>query len=155
MALTVAAGFVVDEAIVGMEKTTRHIEGGMSRLSPPLLGAREVGFTAVPMSLSPVAVFIPFMFAGGIVGKIFREFTVTLSVAILISLVVSLTTTPMMCPLLLRREAKRKPSRFGDAFERGFGRLRRGYERSLDWALHHPRTMMLLLCITVGLNIYL
>jgi multidrug efflux pump len=155
MALTIATGFVVDDAIVVMENTTRHIEAGMSRMSAALLGAREVGFTVVSMSLSLVAVFIPFMFAGGIVGKIFREFTVTLSVSILISLVISLTTTPMMCSLLLERESKRKPSRFGDAFERGFGRLRRGYERTLDWALHHPRTMMLLLCITVGLNIYL
>jgi multidrug efflux pump len=155
MALTIATGFVVDDAIVVMENTTRHIEAGMSRMSAALLGAREVGFTVVSMSLSLVAVFIPFMFAGGIVGKIFREFTVTLSVSILISLVISLTTTPMMCSLLLDREAKRKPSRFGDAFERGFGKLRRGYERTLDWALHHPRTMLLLLCITVGLNIYL
>jgi multidrug efflux pump len=155
MALTIATGFVVDDAIVVMENTTRHIEAGMSRMSAALLGAREVGFTVVSMSLSLVAVFIPFMFAGGIVGKIFREFTVTLSVSILISLVISLTTTPMMCSLLLERDSKRKPSRFGDAFERGFGKLRRGYERTLDWALHHPRAMMLLLCITVGLNIYL
>jgi len=155
MALTIATGFVVDDAIVVMENTTRHIEGGMSRMSAALLGAREVGFTVVSMSLSLVAVFIPFMFAGGIVGRIFREFTVTLSVSILISLVISLTTTPMMCSLLLERESTREPSRFGRAFERGFGRLRRGYERTLDWALHHPRTVMLLLCATVGLNIYL
>ncbi len=94
MALTVATGFVVDDAIVVMENSTRHIEAGMSRMSAALLGAREVGFTVVSMSLSLVAVFIPFMFAGGIVGKIFREFTVTLSVSILISLVISLTTTP-------------------------------------------------------------
>jgi len=155
MALTIATGFVVDDAIVVMENTTRHIEGGMSRTSAALLGAREVGFTVVSMSLSLVAVFIPFMFAGGIVGRIFREFTVTLSVSILISLVISLTTTPMMCSLLLEREGTREPSRFGRAFERGFGRLRRGYERTLDWALHHPRTVMLMLCATVGLNIYL
>jgi multidrug efflux pump len=155
MALTVATGFVVDDAIVVMENTTRHIEGGMSRLNAALLGAREVGFTVVSMSLSLVAVFIPFMFAGGIVGKIFREFTVTLSVSILISLVVSLTATPMMCSLLLVRENRRKSSGFGQAFERGFGRLRANYERTLDWALHHPRTMMLLLCATIGLNIYL
>ena len=155
MALTIATGFVVDDAIVVMENTTRHIEAGMPRMSAALLGAREVGFTVVSMSLSLVAVFIPFMFAGGIVGKIFREFTVTLSVSILISLVISLTTTPMMCSLLLDREGRRKPSRFGDAFERGFAKLRRGYERTLDWALHHPRTMMLMLFITVGLNIYL
>jgi multidrug efflux pump len=155
MALTIATGFVVDDAIVVMENTTRHIEGGMPRMGAALLGAREVGFTVVSMSLSLIAVFIPFMFAGGIVGRIFREFTVTLSVSILISLVISLTTTPMMCSLLLEREIKRKPSRFGRAFERGFGRLRRGYERSLDWALHRPRTIMLLLCATIGLNVYL
>src|SRR5258706_7911328 len=106
------------------------------------------------MSLSLVAVFIPFMFAGGIVGRIFREFTVTLSVSILISLVISLTTTPMMCSLLLEREGTREPSRLGRAFERGFGRLRGGYEGTLDWALHHPRTVMLLLGATVGLHIY-
>jgi multidrug efflux pump len=155
MALTIATGFVVDDAIVVMENTSRHIEAGMARISAALLGAREVGFTVVSMSLSLVAVFIPFMFAGGIVGRIFREFTVTLSVSILISLVVSLTTTPMMCSLLLRREAGRKHSRFGEAFERGFVRLRSGYERTLDWALGHPRFMMLVLCATIGLNVYL
>jgi multidrug efflux pump len=155
MALTVATGFVVDDAIVVMENTTRHIEAGMTRLSAALLGAREVGFTVVSMSLSLVAVFIPFMFAGGIVGLIFREFTVTLSVSILISLVISLTTTPMMCSMLLARENTRKPSRFGQAFERGFDQLRSNYVRTLDWALHHPRIMMLLLFATIGLNIYL
>jgi len=155
MALTIATGFVVDDAIVVMENTTRHIEAGMSRMSAALLGAREVGFTVVSMSLSLVAVFIPFMFAGGIVGRIFREFTVTLSVSILISLVISLTTTPMMCSLLLRREAGRNHSRFSQAFEDGFLQLRRNYERTLDWALHHPRFMMLVLCATIGLNVYL
>jgi multidrug efflux pump len=155
MALTIATGFVVDDAIVVMENTTRHIEAGMSRMRAALLGAREVGFTVVSMSLSLVAVFIPFMFAGGIVGLIFREFTITLSVAILISLVISLTTTPMMCSLLLVREDERKSTRFGQAFERGFGRLRRGYERTLGWALHHPRIILLLLFATIGLNVYL
>ncbi len=155
MALTIATGFVVDDAIVVMENTTRHIEAGMPRLSAALLGAREVGFTVVSMSLSLVAVFIPFMFASGIVGLIFREFTVTLSVSILISLVISLTTTPMMCSLMLVREDKRRASRFGHAFERGFSNLRRGYERTLDWALRHPRIMMLLLGATIGLNVYL
>jgi multidrug efflux pump len=155
MALTVATGFVVDDAIVVMENTTRHIEAGMTRISAAMLGAREVGFTVVSMSLSLVAVFIPFMFAGGIVGLIFREFTVTLSVSILISLVISLTTTPMMCSLLLVRENKREVSRFGRAFDHGFGRMREGYERTLAWALHHPRIMMLVLFATVGLNIYL
>src|SRR5260370_35330743 len=137
MATTVRTGCVVDDAIVVMENTTRHIEAGMSRMSAALLGAREVGFTVVSMSLSLVAVFIPFMFAGGIVGRIFREFTVTLSVSILISLVISLTTTPMMCSLLLERARDRKPSRIARVFDANFERLRGGYERSLDWALHH------------------
>ena len=145
MALTIATGFVVDDAIVVMENTTRHIEAGMSRMSAALLGAREVGFTVVSMSLSLVAVFMPFMFAGGIVGIIFREFTLTLSVSILISLVVSLTTTPMMCSLLLVREDKRKPSRFGAGIRARLDAPARGYERTLDWALHHPRIMLLLL----------
>ncbi len=155
MALTIATGFVVDDAIVVMENTTRHIEAGMSRLSAALLGAREVGFTVVSMSLSLVAVFIPFMFAGGIVGRIFREFTVTLSVSILISLVVSLTTTPMMCSLVLSRVHQGDSMRFMQAFESGFARLRRRYETTLDWALRHPRTMLLLLFATIGLNVYL
>jgi multidrug efflux pump len=155
MALTIATGFVVDDAIVVMENTMRHIEAGMQRIEAAILGAREVGFTVLSMSLSLVAVFIPFMFAGGIVGRIFREFTVTLSVAIMISLVVSLTTTPMMCSLLLERDRGRTPSRFAAAFERGFARLRGGYERTLDWALHNPRFMMLLLLGTIGFNVYL
>ena len=155
MALTIATGFGVYYAIVGMENTTRHIEAGMTRMRAALLGAREVGFTVVSMSFSLVAVFIPVMFAGGIIGLIFREFTVTLSVSILISLVISLTTTPMMCSLLLERKDSRKPSRFGQAFERGFGRLRSNYERTLDWALHHPRTIMFGLLATIGLNVYL
>jgi multidrug efflux pump len=155
MALTVATGFVVDDAIVVMENTTRHIEAGMSRMSAALLGAREVGFTVLSMSLSLVAVFIPFMFASGIVGLIFREFTVTLSVSILISLVISLTTTPMMCSLLLRRQDSSKPSRFGQAFECAFEQLRGNYVRTLDWALHHPRFMLVLLVATVLFNFYL
>jgi multidrug efflux pump len=155
MALTIATGFVVDDAIVVMENTTRHIEAGMTRMRAALLGAREVGFTVVSMSLSLVAVFIPFMLSGGIVGIIFREFTVTLSVAILISLVISLTTTPMMCSLLLERQGRRKSSRFGRAFERGFESLRLEYLRTLEWALDHRRIMLAVLLATIGLNIYL
>jgi multidrug efflux pump len=155
MALTIATGFVVDDAIVVMENTTRHIEAGMGRMAAALLGAQEVGFTVVSMSLSLVAVFIPFMFAGGIIGRIFKEFTVTLSIAILISLAVSLTTTPMMCSLLLDRDGHRKPTRFAQGFERGFERLRQGYVNTLDWALDHPRTMLLMLVATIGLNVYL
>src|SRR6185369_4999177 len=97
MALTIATGFVVDDAIVVVENISRHIEAGMSRLEAALQGAREVGFTVVSMSLSLIAVFIPILLIGGIIGRLFREFAVTLSVAILVSLVVSLTTTPMMC----------------------------------------------------------
>jgi len=155
MALTIATGFVVDDAIVVMENTTRHIEAGMSRMQAALLGAKEVGFTVVSMSLSLIAVFIPFQLAGGIVGKLFREFTVTLSVAILISLVVSLTTTPMMCARLLGRDQHRKPNRMTLWFEQHFKNIRAGYERSLAWALDHPRLMMTFLLATVCLNAYL
>jgi multidrug efflux pump len=155
MALTVATGFVVDDAIVVMENTTRHIEDGMTRTRAAFLGAQEVGFTVVSMSLSLVAVFIPFMFAGGIVGRIFREFTVTLSVSILISLVISLTTTPMMCSLLLQGAKDHKPSKLGQAFERNFERFRRSYESTLDWALNHRRIMLTILLMTIALNFYL
>jgi multidrug efflux pump len=155
MALTVATGFVVDDAIVVMENTTRHIEGGMTRTRAAFLGAQEVGFTVVSMSLSLVAVFIPFMFAGGIVGRIFREFTVTLSVSILISLVISLTTTPMMCSLLLQGKRDHKSSKIGEAFERSFERFRRNYESTLDWALNHRRIMVTILLMTIALNVYL
>ncbi len=155
MALTIATGFVVDDAIVVMENTMRHIEDGMGRLAAALQGAREVGFTVVSMSLSLVAVFIPFVLTGGIVGALFKEFTLTLSVSILISLVISLTTTPMMCSLLLRRDAARRPSRIAASFERGFESLRRDYERSLEWALRHHRLMMAVLVATVCLNVFL
>jgi multidrug efflux pump len=154
MALTIATGFVVDDAIVVMENTTRHIEDGMTPMRAALVGAREVGFTVVSMSLSLVAVFIPFDLTGGIVGRLFREFTVTLSVSILISLVISLTTTPMMCSRLLRRE-HHGLTRFGKAFERFFTSMRQGYERTLGWALDHRRIMMLILLVTVGLNVFL
>jgi multidrug efflux pump len=155
MALTIATGFVVDDAIVVMENTTRHIEAGMPRMQASLLGAREVGFTVVSMSLSLVAVFVPFMLSGGIVGIIFREFTVTLSIAILISLVISLTATPMMCSQLLSRTRGGRPSRFNEAFERGFERLRQEYLRTLEWALDHRRLTIAALAGTIVLNIFL
>ena len=151
MALTIATGFVVDDAIVVMENTMRHIEDGMTRMQAALQGAREVGFTVVSMSLSLVAVFIPFVLTGGIVGALFKEFTLTLSVAIMISL----TTTPMMCSLLLRRGGERKPSRLAASFERGFESLRRDYERTLGWALDHRRTMLTVLFATIALNVFL
>jgi multidrug efflux pump len=120
-----------------------------------LLGAREVGFTVISMSLSLVAVFLPFQFLGGIIGRLFKEFTVTLSVAILISLVISLTTTPMMCARLLGREGHKKPNAFARGFESNFETLRQGYERTLGFALNHPRLTMLSLLATIALNFYL
>jgi multidrug efflux pump len=155
MALTIATGFVVDDAIVVMENTTRHIEAGMPRMRAAFQGAQEVGFTVLSMSLSLVAVFIPFILIGGILGRILVEFAMTLSVSILISLVISLTTTPMMCSLLLRSERNRVPSRFARAFERGFEQMRDNYARTLDWALRHRRVMVFIFFATIGLNIFL
>ncbi len=150
MALTVATGFVVDDAIVVLENTTRHIEAGMDRMEAALLGAREVGFTVLSISLSLVAVFIPLLFMGGQVGRLFREFAVTLSAAVLISLVISLTTTPMMCAWLLEpRRAGAKASAAGLARARGRARLRlraaRATRTSLDWALASKALVMLIL----------
>ncbi|HMH87243.1 MAG TPA: efflux RND transporter permease subunit, partial [Steroidobacteraceae bacterium] len=153
MALTVATGFVVDDAIVVMENTTRHIEDGMTRTRAAFLGAQEVGFTVLSMSLSLVAVFIPFMLTGGVLGRIFREFSATLSVSILISLVISLTTTPMMCSLLLKSQRGQTLSRFARAFESGFEQLRRNYAKTLDWALRHRRIMVSIFWLTIALNI--
>ena len=155
MALTIATGFVVDDAIVVMENTSRHLEAGLGRMQAALKGAQEVGFTVLSMSLSLVAVFVPFVFMSGILGRIFREFTVTLSVSILISLVISLTTTPVMCSRLLARQGRRTPSRFGRAFERGLEALRQDYLRTLDWALEHRRTVLASLIATVALNVCL
>jgi len=153
MALTIATGFVVDDAIVVMENSMRHIEAGMPRLQAAVLGAREVGFTVVSMSLSLVAVFIPIQLIGGIPGRLFREFAVTLAVAILISLVISLTTTPMMCARLLGRDGARRSGDWSESFERLFADTRRKYEQSLAWALDHGRLMMLILLLTVALNV--
>jgi multidrug efflux pump len=159
MALTVATGFVVDDAIVVLENTSRHIEAGMDRFKAALLGAREVGFTVLSISLSLVAVFIPLLFMGGQVGRLFREFAVTLSAAVLISLVISLTTTPMMCAWLLKPHQKNRPagrlSFIGRFFEGAFNRTHRAYEVSLDWALGSKAIIMLILVAVVGLNVYL
>jgi len=152
MALTVATGFVVDDAIVVLENVSRHIERGTAPFKAALEGVREVGFTVLSMSLSLIAVFIPILLMGGIVGRLFREFAVTLSVAILISLVVSLTTTPMMCARLLRPETKRGHGRLYATSERIFTRALHGYETSLGWALRHPRLIVAILAATVCLN---
>jgi len=155
MALTIATGFVVDDAIVVLENVSRHIEKGVPPMQAALDGAREVGFTVLSMSVSLIAVFIPILLMGGIVGRLFREFAVTLSVAILVSLLISLTTTPMMCARLLRRDVERSHGRLYRASETLFAGLLQRYERSLAWALHHSHFMVLILFATVGLNFYL
>jgi len=155
MALTIATGFVVDDAIVVLENVSRHIEAGMKPFEAALLGAREVAFTVVSMSVSLVAVFIPILFMGGIVGRLFREFAVTLSVAIGISLVVSLSTTPMMCSLLLRLPSGKKPGRIARWSEAAFDKLHKGYEKSLGWALRVPLLMLLVFFVTLALSAYL
>jgi hydrophobe/amphiphile efflux-1 (HAE1) family protein len=155
MALTVATGFVVDDAIVVLENITRYMEQGKTPVQAALLGAREIAFTVLSMSVSLVAVFIPILLMGGMVGRLFREFAVTLSAAILISLVVSLTTTPMMCAVLLKPDKGHVHGRLYRAGEWVFDRMHRGYEVSLRWALRHPRFMLLLTVFTVGTNIAL
>jgi multidrug efflux pump len=155
MALTVATGFVVDDAIVVLENVSRHVERGIPAREAALRGAREIGFTVLSMSLSLVAVFIPLLLMGGMVGRLFREFAVTLSVAVGISLVVSLTTTAMMCGAILRPHAGEGGGRLTRAAGAALARLTRGYESSLGWALAHPRTMLLVTLGTVGLNIHL
>jgi multidrug efflux pump len=156
MALTVAAGFVVDDAIVVLENTTRHLEEGKNRFEAALLGAKEVGFTVLSMSISLVAVFIPLLFMGGQVGRLFREFAVTLSGAVLISLLISLTTTPMMCAWLLRREVRDKPAnRLSHWLKVGFDKSQAAYEKSLDWALSAKPLILLILAAVFVLNFYL
>jgi multidrug efflux pump len=155
MALTIATGFVVDDAVVVLENTSRHIEAGMVPRQAALLGAREVGFTVLSMSLSLIAVFIPILLMGGLVGRYFREFAVTLSVAILVSLVLSLTTTPMMCSRLLRPARERPQGVVFRWSERAFARVLGAYERSLAWVLRHGPLTMLVLLVTICLNVYL
>ena len=155
MALTVATGFVVDDAIVVLENIWRRVEEGTPPMEAALQGTREVGFTVLSMSLSLIAVFIPILLMGGIIGRLFREFAVTLSVAVVISLVLSLTTTPMMCARLLKATHERKPGRLFLASERAFASMLRGYKSSLAWALAHSRLMMLILAATIVLNVCL
>jgi multidrug efflux pump len=152
MALTIATGFVVDDAIVVLENISRHVEHGMSRAEAARRGAREIGFTVVSISVSLVAVFLPILLMGGIVGRLFREFTLTLTLAIMISMVISLTTTPMMCAVLLRATpSQNRPSRRRALFDR----LTAMYERSLLWALRHRVFVTLVLLGTIGLNVLL
>jgi multidrug efflux pump len=152
MALIISTGFVVDDAIVVVENAVKHIEEGMAPVAAALRGAREVGFTVLAMSVSLVAVFIPLLFMGGIVGRLFREFAVTLSLAVLISLVISLTTTPMLCALLLRPvDTHAKPGRL----DRLMAIPLAWYRRTLDWTLRHAGFTLLVLAATVALNTWL
>jgi multidrug efflux pump len=151
MALTISTGFVVDDAIVVMENIARHMEEGMPRLQAAFRGAREVGFTVLSISLSLIMVFLPILLMGGILGRLFREFTVTLSIAILVSLVISLTTTPMLCALFLKTDRARGPEGRPSLFER----LRIGYGHTLTWALRHSLLILAIFIATVGLNVYL
>ena len=155
MALTVATGFVVDDAIVVLENITRYLDAGEPPFQAALNGAREVGFTVLSMSVSLVAVFVPILLMGGLVGRLFREFAVTITVAIVISLVVSLTTTPMMCAMLLRREQGAAHGRIYRASEYVFEAVLNFYRWTLRVALRHPRTVMLVLGAVLGLNFYL
>ncbi len=153
MALTISTGFVVDDAIVVLENITRYKEQGMKSLEAAYKGAAEIGFTVLSMSISLVAVFIPILLMGGIIGRLFREFAVTLSVTILVSLVVSLTTTPMMCSLLLKEE--KNHGRFYLASERAFNWLLGKYERSLRSVLEHSFVVLLVAIGTIFLTVYL
>jgi hydrophobe/amphiphile efflux-1 (HAE1) family protein len=155
MALTIATGFVVDDAIVVIENITRHLEAGMQPMAAALLGAKEIGFTVLSMSTSLIAVFIPILAMGGIVGRLFREFAVTLSAAVILSLAISLTTTPMMCAKFLRSEHDRKHGRFYNAGERAFQGMLSGYRHGLEWVLEHQPLVLLITALTVCLNIYL
>ncbi len=147
MALTIATGFVVDDAIVVVENVIRHVEAGMPVAQAARLGAQEIGFTVLSISVSLIAVFIPIFLMGGLVGRLFREFAAVMSIAIVISLLVSLTTTPMMCALLLRGRRTPKDERRG--------RIVRFYDTTLSWTLRHPATVMLIAVITFAVNVYL
>jgi multidrug efflux pump len=162
MALTIATGFVVDDAIVVLENVMRHIEEGVPHMKAALRGARETGFTVLSMSLSLIAVFTPILLMGGIVGRLFREFAVTLSVAIFVSLVISLTTTPMMCAWFLKARAKEPGHPHRSPFdplynfsERIFVGAQRAYDRALVWSLKHSPVIMLILIVTIAFNGFL
>jgi multidrug efflux pump len=155
MALTISTGFVVDDAIVVVENVMRHREQGMRRIEAALVGAREVGFTVLSMSISLVAVFIPMLMMGGLVGRLFHEFAVTLAVAVLVSLVVSLTTTPMMCAKLLKYDPERPRGRLFSASEHVFDALLRHYDSSLRWVLRHSLPTLLVLLAVIAFNFYL
>jgi multidrug efflux pump len=153
--LTISTGFVVDDAIVVIENIARYLEKGLTPMQAALRGAKEIGFTVLSMSISLVAVFIPILLMGGIVGRLFREFAIVLAVAIGVSLLVSLTTTPMMSARFLRSEHGRRHGRVYRASERAFDSIHASYKSSLGWVLHHPQLMLLVTIGTVCLSVYL
>ena len=155
MAITISTGFVVDDAIVVMENIARHLEDGMNPFAAALKGAEEIGFTVFSISISLIAVFIPLLLMGGIVGRLFREFAVTLSTAILVSMVVSLTTTPMMCAYLLRNERAQKHGRVYTASEKFFDSMLSLYRSTLRWVLDNPTLTLVVLFFTIALNVLL
>jgi multidrug efflux pump len=155
MALTVATGFVVDDAIVVLENISRYLEDGYSPLNAALKGANEVGFTVLSMSISLIAVFIPILLMGGIIGRLFREFAMTISISIIISLAISLSTTPMMCAVLLRPETGEGHGRIYQITERVFDAMLGFYRRTLTTALEHPLSIVLIFLVAIGLNVYL
>ena len=155
MALAIASGFVVDDAIVVMENITRHLEEGMTPTQAALKGAAEIGFTVLSISISLIAVFIPILLMGGIIGRLFREFALTLSSAILVSMVISLTTTPTMCARILKAEKNETHGRLYLWSERMFAGLLDGYRRSLTWVLDHPALILIVFVATLGLNVLL
>ena len=155
MAMTIATGFVVDDAIVVMENIARHLEDGMRPFAAALKGAEEIGFTVFTISISLIAVFIPLLLMGGIVGRLFREFAVTLSTAVFVSMVISLTTTPMMCAYLLKNERTEKHGRIYMASEKVFDWVLSLYRGSLHWVLDHPTLTLVVLFITIALNVVL
>ena len=155
MAMTIATGFVVDDAIVVMENIARHLENGMKPFAAALKGAQEIGFTVFTISISLIAVFIPLLLMGGIVGRLFREFAVTLSTAVFVSMLISLTTTPMMCAYLLKDERAEKHGRIYMASEKFFDWVLSVYRSSLHWVLDHPTLTLVVLFITIALNVVL
>ncbi len=155
MAMTIATGFVVDDAIVVMENVARHLENGVKPFAAALKGAEEIGFTVFTISISLIAVFIPLLMMGGIVGRLFREFAVTLSTAVFVSMVISLTTTPMMCAYLLKDERTVKHGRIYMASEKFFDGMLSLYRGSLRWVLDHPASTLIVLFITIALNVWL
>ncbi len=155
MALAIASGFVVDDAIVVMENISRHLEEGMAPMPAALLGAQEIGFTVLTISISLIAVFIPLLLMSGYIGRLFREFAITLSAAIMVSMVVSLTTTPMMCSRVLRNEHGVKHGRIYNWNERAFNFVLGGYRGSLNWVLDHPALILIVFLLTLGLNFLL